>query len=98
MRLDFFQIDCVGIELFGQVVSSIKAAIGNDHAADMVIVEVSCHQLYGLAGADQQGSLLGEVSEYLLGQTDGSECHGYGTGADGGIGANLFGYREGILK
>ena len=48
-------------------------------------------------GADQQGGMIAETSEELIGQTDSCRSDGYGARADFSIGAYFLGYGEGVL-
>ena len=75
----------------------LDGAVGDDHTADALLLQVAGGELDGLAGAHQQGGVATEVGKELARQGDGGEGHRHRRGADGGVGAYLLGDAEGVL-
>ena len=55
-------------------------------------------QFVGFSRADQEHGLFTQLGKNMPRKIDGGECDGYWVGADGRIGADLFGHFEGLLK
>ena len=55
-------------------------------------------QLVGFSRADQEHGLFTQLGKNMPRKVNCGECDGYRVGADGRIGADLFGHLEGLLK
>ncbi len=55
-------------------------------------------QFVGFSRADQEHGLFTQLGKNMPCKVNCGECDGYRVGADGRIGADLFGHLEGLLK
>ncbi len=78
--------------------SALDGPVGDDDPPDPVVVEVAGRQFDGLAGADQERGLLGEIAEDLARQVDRREGDRDRAVTNRGFGANCLGDREGMLE
>lgn len=86
------------VELRGEQLRAVEAAIGDDHPLDALRLQVPGSQRDRLAGTDQEGRMLLETREDLSGEADGRVRDGDRVGADPGLCSDPFGDREGGLK
>ena len=59
----------------GQFLGARDRTVGDDDPPDAVLGEVACRELDGLAGTDQQGTLVRQVAEDLARETDRGKGH-----------------------
>ena len=73
-------------------------AIRHDEVFDTLFIQMTGHQINGVARANQQCRMFAEIREDLFGQADSGKRHRDRAGANGGVGPDLFGHGEGMLE
>ena len=96
--VDLVQADGVGVEVLCQFPGSRDGAVRDHHPTHTLLLQVTCDELDGLAGADEQHREVGEVGEHLACEPHGSVSHGHRILSDARVGADLLGHREGELE
>jgi hypothetical protein len=95
---DLGQAYGLGAKFLSQILGAFKAAVGDNHVFYFLAVQVPGGELDGFTGTDQQRRGLVQLTENLFRQTDCGKGDRDRAGADGGIGAHLFGDRKSVLE
>ena len=86
------------LQALGDALRAIEAAVGDDHAADLLRVQVPRGELDHVAGADQERRVALEAAEDAARELDAGGCDRDRARADGGLAADLLGDGERRLE
>ncbi|MNZ41593.1 hypothetical protein D3C78_591460 [compost metagenome] len=88
----------MGAELLGQGTGALQGSVGHHDTPYALFMQVPRDQRNGFTSANQQCLTTAQITEDLLGQTDGGKGHRHRVFADGGVGTHLLGGAEGCLE